>query len=159
MSLAAETREAVRETPFLYEALRAGVVNYSAAARALEVSGDDEAIAAALRRFADDLPARETERRDARVRMRTGLGPTDEDPLIAVSGQGYGPGDGSLSGVLATGEVDARALGRALSLLSPHGVGVEAAGVAGGALLVVVPRRDGATALRLVEDALASVPR
>jgi len=32
MSLAADTREAVRERPTLYDALRAGVVNYTAAA-------------------------------------------------------------------------------------------------------------------------------
>ena len=32
MSLAAETREAVRTHPFLLDALRAGVVNYNAAA-------------------------------------------------------------------------------------------------------------------------------
>jgi|APHM01.1.fsa_nt_gi hypothetical protein len=55
MSLAAETREAVRERPVLYDALRAGIVNYTAAAERLALNGDREAIATALRRFAESL--------------------------------------------------------------------------------------------------------
>jgi len=35
-SLAARTRDAVRDEPFLFDALRAGVLNYSAAARYLQ---------------------------------------------------------------------------------------------------------------------------
>ena len=50
MTVAAETREAVRDHPFLETALRAGVVNYTAAARFLDV-GEEEAVAAALRQI------------------------------------------------------------------------------------------------------------
>ena len=55
MSLASETRDAVRARPFLYDALRAGVVNYTAAARELDVDGEVDAVATALRRFAEEL--------------------------------------------------------------------------------------------------------
>ena len=48
MSLAAETRAAVRARPWLLEALRAGVVNYAAAAESLDVDGDTDSIATAL---------------------------------------------------------------------------------------------------------------
>ena len=54
MTVAAETRKAVREHPFVYDGLRAGIVNYTAAARFLDV-GDTEAVGAALRRYAEDL--------------------------------------------------------------------------------------------------------
>ena len=76
MSLAEDTREAVRRRPFLLAALRAGVVNYTAAARSLadEVKGDPESIATALRRFAGSLPEWETDARNARVSMQSGLG-------------------------------------------------------------------------------------
>ena len=55
MTVAAETRRAVRASPFLRDALRAGCVNYTAAARFLDV-GDEDAVVAALRRYAEDLP-------------------------------------------------------------------------------------------------------
>lgn len=158
MSIAADTREAVRRHPFLYEALRAGVVNYTAAARFLDV-GDAEAVAAALRRYAADLPSRERESPEARVTMQSGLGWTDdpEETLLSVGGTALVPEEGSLTGVLVAGDteaVDAGALRRVLNRLAVEGVQPEAAGVADGALLVVVDRRNGADALRLVEDAL-----
>ena len=49
MTVAERTRAAVRAEPFVYEALRAGVLNYTAAARYLDV-GDESAVSAALRR-------------------------------------------------------------------------------------------------------------
>lgn len=95
MSLAAETREAVRARPFLYAALRAGVVNYSAAAAWLaedagldgggDLEGDGglddgvEAVATALRRFREELPTYDTDERSARVTMRGGVGVADVD--------------------------------------------------------------------------------
>jgi len=78
MSLAAETREAVRERPFVRDALRAGVVNHSAAATWLieeaGIDGTTEAVSAALRRFRDDLPEHETAARTVTVSMRSGVG-------------------------------------------------------------------------------------
>ena len=159
MSLAAETREAVRARPFLLEGLRAGVVNYAAAARALDVADDTEAVATALRRFAERLPEHEVGERRTRVTMHGGLSEDAESPLLAVGDVGIGEGeDGSLTGVLATGDVDASALAHALGVLAANGVDVRAAGVAGESLVVVVERRDGPSALRAVETALEAVP-
>lgn len=168
MSLAEATREAVRGRPFLLAALRAGVLNYAAAAEHLDLDGGTEAVAAALRRFEADLPAYATERRDVRVRMERGVGRRDAgggagagagaDALVAVGGAAVVPDAGAETAVLATGDVDAAALGVVLGRLAAVGVEATAAGVAGDALAVVVGRRDGATALRTVEDALSSVP-
>lgn len=160
MTLAAEARAAVRERPFLLEALRAGVVNYTAAARHLDVGGEEEAVATALRRFVDDLPARDPGEREVRVTMESGLGrgEASEDPLLAVGGAAFIPGEGDSTGVLATGDVDPSALAWTLDRLLAASVAIEAAGVVGDALLVVVPRRAGADAVRAVEEALAAVP-
>lgn len=211
MSLAAETREAVRQRPFLLDALRAGVVNYTAAAAFLGLDGDAESIATALRRYAADLPAHATDARDTRVTMQSGVGlqrsagttsPVDDDgpvspaddagpaddvgpadaagptdtagpadaerggdstadeaaPLLSVAGTAVVPDAGSLTAVLATGEVDAAALAAVLDRLRIADVSVDAAGVAEDTLLVVVPRRAGAKTVRLVEAAVDAVP-
>ncbi len=159
MSLAAETRRAVRRNPFVFEALRAGVLNYTAAARYLDV-GEVESVAVALRRYAEDLPERETGSREARVTMQSGLGSADsqtDDVLLAVGGTALAPNTGSLTGILATGEVDAVALAGVLCRLTIEEIAVEAAGVAGEALVVVTGRRNGPNAVRIVEESLSAV--
>lgn len=160
MSLAERTREAVRERPFIVDGLRAGVVNYTAAARRVDVDGDVDAIATALRRYAEELPAYRTDARSVRVTMESGLARAEdaEDPLLVLGDAAFAPTGGSLTGVLATGDVDARALSAALHRLAAAEVDVEAAAVAGDALLVVVERRASADAVRTVEDALEEVP-
>lgn len=158
MSLAAETRAAARDRPFLLEALRAGVVNFAGAARALDVAEDTDAVATALRRFAETLEARETEARDVRVTMQGGVARGSDEPLLAVGDVGFGGGDGPLTAVLATGDVDADALRHALGVLAAHGVDTVAAGVDESALVVLVDRRDGPEALRRIETALDAVP-
>ena len=90
--------------------------------------------------------------------MESGLGPS-EDGLLVVSGHGYAPGEGCLTALLANGDVDSRALSFALDRLHAADVEPVAAGVAEGALALLVERRDAADALRVVEDALESVPR
>jgi len=168
MSIAETTREAVRRRPFLLDALRAGVLNYSAAAAYLDVDGDDDAVATALRRFREELPAFDTGERDARVRMQSGVGlreagarggdgDDDATPLLAVGGTVVTDG-GSLSAVLATGDVDTAALTSVCSRLAAEGVDAHAAAVAGESLVVVVDRRDGAATVRAVESALERVP-
>ncbi|WP_144924731.1 DUF7523 family protein [Halorubrum salsamenti] len=171
MSLAAETREAARERPFVLDALRAGVLNHSAAAAWLAdeagLDGDPDAIATALRRFREELPDYATVDRAASVSMRSGVGVVDgdggdvdgsaADPLLRAGGAAVVP-EGRETAILATGAVDAAALASVLRRLAAAEVAVEAAGVAGEALVVVVGRRDGATAVRVVEDALAAVP-
>ncbi|PSQ29016.1 hypothetical protein BRD03_01670 [Halobacteriales archaeon QS_9_68_17] len=160
MSLAERTREAVRERPFLLDGLRADVVNYTAAARHLDVDGDVDAVATALRRFAEELPAYETDGRSVRVSMESGVGRAEgaADALLVLGDAALAPTGGSMTGVLATGDVDAGALSAVLRRLATTGVEVEAAAVAGDALLVTVERRAGADAVRTVEDALEEVP-
>ncbi len=169
MSVAERTREAVRDHPFLYDALRAGVVNHTAAARFLDVDTDPdpdvEAVAAALRRYAADLDYRPPEG-DARVTMESGLGTAarrantgadaenDSDTLLAVGDTGLVAGEGSLTAVLATGDVGPGTLHAVLGRCVAADIDVEAAGVAGDSLLLAVSRRDGPDALRRVEDAV-----
>ena len=162
MSLAADARDAVRDRPFLLDALRAGVVNYAAAAAFLDL-GDDEAVAAALRRFADDLPEFEPESRDVTVTMRSGVGlvgedidESDDEPVLSVAGVELASG-GPLTAIIAEGEVDTAALATVLGRLDAESVVVDAAGVAGDTLAVVVPRRQGAAALQVVESAVSTI--
>ena len=163
MSLAERTREAVRAEPFLFEALRAGVCNYTAAARYLDLGADDEeAVVAALRRYAADLPEYDPDGRTARVSMESGLARVDADegtePLLAVGETAFAADGGSFTGLLVTGAVDATTLRHVLGALAADDVAVAAAGVTGDAAVVVVGRRDGADAVRVVERALASAP-
>jgi hypothetical protein len=145
------------------------VVNYAAAAAwltsAAGLDGDEEAVAAALRRFRDDLPAYAAAAHAATVSMRSGVGVVDEpsalsgdaDVLLRV-GTVAVTDAGDDTALLVTGDVDARTLAVILDALAAVDVSIAAAGVAGDTLLVVVSRRDGATALRTVEAALEHVP-
>ncbi len=154
MSLAAATREAVRERPYLYDALRAGVVNYTAAARTLDVDGETDAVATALRRFAEELET-DTEQCSASVSMVSGLGRADAgDGLLAVGDETFAEGSGSLTGIVASGDCSARALGAVLGRLRVASIDIEAAAGTDGTLAVVVARRDGPDALRVVEGAV-----
>lgn len=162
MSLAAETRRVTESHPFLVTALRAGVVNYTAAARFLEVDGETDAVATALRRYAEASPAYETESRDVRVTMKSGIGtvePGTDEALLSLGGTAFGPGGSDRTGILATGDVDAVALADTLQRLALEEITPLAAAVADGSMLVVVERLEGANALRAVENALESVPR
>lgn len=167
MSLAADTRDAAREHPFLFDALRAGVVNHTAAADFLNLDGEQEAVATALRRFAEELDDYETDTRPARVTMQSGVAVADEetetddseaDPLLALAGTKLVATGGSQTAVLATGAVDTACLSAVLDRLAVADVAVDAAAVVGETLLVVVGRRDGANAVRVVESALDAVP-
>lgn len=155
MTLAAETRAAVRARPFVYDALRAGVVNYTALARYLDV-GDETAVAAALRRYAEALPPPSSAIGEARVSMQGGLGETDDraDALLVVGPIVLAPGAGDDTAIQAAGDVDPGILGLVLRRLAVAEVPVVAAGAVAGSLLVVVERRAGADALRLVEAVL-----
>ena len=172
VTLAAETRAAIRRRPFLHEALRAGVVNYAAAARLLDVEGEHGAVVAALGRYAEALPDHKESAREARVTIRSGFGErtagpesgeaegeeTTDTPLLRVGEHALLPGTGTETAILVTGAVDGRVLSRVLGRLAVEDLAPVAAGFAGRALVVVVTRRDGPTALRLVESALETVP-
>jgi len=159
MSLAERTRSAAREHPFVVAALRAGVLNYAAAARFLDVDGEEDAVATALRRFGEELPDYATEERDARVTMHSGVGPVDPaDALLAVGDLALAPDGGDRTAVVATGEVGAAALAGVLAALDVADVDVAAAGVGEVTLAVVVSRRAGPDAVRVAESALSAVP-
>ncbi len=156
MSVAKRTRAAVRARPFLHDALRAGVCNYTAAARYLDV-GDVDAVSAALRRYAEELPDYEPPagEADARVRMESGFGPGDPaEALLVVGDTALVPDSGSLTAIVATGAVYPGLLRDALGRLAASDVAVEAAGCDDSTLCVVVARRDGPNALRVVEEAV-----
>lgn len=159
MTVAEETRAAVRERPFLYDALRAGVVNYAAAAATLDIDADRDAVATALRRYADELDRDAGGDADARVRMERGIGAVegdaaDREPLLAVGGTAYAADAGDSTAVVAAGDVGSHALERVLGRLRAAAVAVEAAGVTPTGLAVVVDGRTGADALRAVEAVL-----
>ncbi|MFC6732484.1 hypothetical protein [Haladaptatus sp. DYSN1] len=157
-SLAAETRTAVRDHPFLRAALAAGVVNYTAAARFLDI-GDTEAVTAALRRFAADLPDFDTADGRPRVSMQSGLGegPAAE-ALVTIGDKHFAPGNGRLTAISAAGDFDVTALAHTLSRLAA--ADIEPLACAGTAEfhVFVVERRDAPTALRVVEASFSSIP-
>ncbi|AUV81466.1 hypothetical protein C2R22_07185 [Salinigranum rubrum] len=165
MSLASEARDAVRKRPILYDALRTGVVNYRAAADRLDLDGDPEAVATALRRFAAELDPLTTRSVETPVRMQSGVSLVEEeavdidpdDLVVAVGGKRVVRG-GEMTAIRASGGVDASACRHVLACLETASVVVDSVGAVAGDLVVVVPRRQGATALRVVEDALSSVP-
>lgn len=153
MSLAAATREAVQAEPFLYEALRADVLNYTAAARYLDL-GDEEAVAAALRRYRADIPSTDDDcTGDVRVTLRSGLGVVEgPDALLVVGDTALGGDNGDYTGVQGTGDVGPAELGAVLRRLEIQQIDVAAAGVCAGTLLLAVDSRHGASVLRIVED-------
>ncbi|MCU4717623.1 DUF7523 family protein [Halapricum hydrolyticum] len=152
MSLAADTRQAVRDHPFVYEGLRAGIVNYSAAARFLDV-GETEAVAAALRRYAEELPEREDAACELRVTMYSGVGPVEdgEDPLLVVGETALAADGGDATAVVATGDAGPDLLRTVLGQCAASEIPVEAAAVSADALVLVVGRRDGPDVVRLLE--------
>lgn len=174
MTVAERTREAVRTRPFLYTALRAGVVNYTAAARLLDVDeADEEAVAAALRRYAADLPAytglpdttgaNGSGGGHVRVNMHRGLGAVEDprDALLTVGEASFAPDTGAMTAILAVGDVGAGGLQSVLGRLQVTDTSVRAAGAASGGvddhaghLVVVVGQRHGPDVLRVVEDVL-----
>lgn len=153
-SLAAATREAVDAHPFVRDGLRAGILNFSAAARFLDVDGGDEAVATALRRYAAELPDIESRDGSVRVTMQSGIG-RGEGSLLAVGGTAYTADAGSATAIQALGDVDARLLSTVSSRLADASVAVHGAGLTQDTLVVVVERRDASTALAIVEDAAA----
>lgn len=153
-SLAAATREAVDAHPFVRDGLRAGVVNFSAAARFLDVDGGEEAIATALRRYAEELPEIESRDGGVRVTMQSGIG-RGEGSILAVGDDAFAADAGSLTAIQAHGAVDAHLLATVAYRLDADSVAVEGVGLTGESLVVVVERRDATTALAIVEDAAA----
>lgn len=161
MSLAAETRAEVRARPFLRLALRAGVCNFAKAALMLDIDGDQDAIATALRRYAKDLPEYAPTARRTSVAMQRGVELAEEysqgEQLVAIGEHGVVPG-GNGTAIIARGDVDSTALVTVLGTLGAADIGVAGAAVADGLLVAVIDSRDGPSAIRVVERALEEVP-
>jgi hypothetical protein len=175
MSLAAETRAAVRRRPLLYDGLRAGIINYTAAAESLALDGDREAVATALRRFAaelsDDEPTSTASGdRSITVRLHSNCESVEApDTLLAVDGAGIGlpaetsTGDPEVvdtdgqTALRVTGDVDARLLSTILDRFRIAEISVAATGLMAETMVVVVPRRDGPTAVQLIESVAENV--
>lgn len=158
MTVAAETRSAVREHPFLHTALRAGIVNYTAAARFLDV-GEPEAVAAALRRYAEELDDYDSRERRVSVSMQSGISRSSEestadDGILSVGGETFAADGGELTAIVGTGEIEPAALESVLGRLRTDETQVVAAGAGEGSLVVVVDRRAGPDAVRAIENAL-----
>lgn len=171
-SLAARTRTVARRYPFLVMALRTGTANYTAVARFLDVDGEVDAVASALRRYADSLEEATHRDSSVRVRMQSGLGPVEslEEALIVVSSTALGVPESTdtrsddagtdnptYTAIIATGTVDGRSLANAIAGLSLEGIDVVAAGLENGTMVVVVERLEGANAVRIVERSLETV--
>lgn len=154
-SLAEETRTAVDEQPFVRMALRAGVLNVAAAARYLDVEGGSSSIATAIRRYGEDLPDLEPDEGTIRVRMEQGVGAE----LLIVDGSPVAPEttsdstDRSRTAIIASGDVGPRFLGTVLLRLDIERIPLAGVGLREGVAVVIVPRRYGASALRIVEGA------
>lgn len=154
MTVAADARAAVRAHPFLYTALEADIVNYTAAAEFLDV-GETDAVAAALRRYADAVGDYGEESRRVSVTMRSGVGETDDgEGLLGVGGRTFSVGDGDLIAVIATGDVEPSGLEAVLGRLRTADIDPVAVGGTEGHAVVVVDRRSGPGAVRALEGAL-----
>jgi len=150
MTLAEQARKAASEHPFIRDALEAGVLNYSAAARFLDI-GDEEAVAAALRRYGEEL-TREQPETDVRVTMETGLGRSEGDGLLAIGNAEFVPGAGSLTAISVSGSCSVRLFRRILGRCETADVEILAAGCSNDGIVVVVARQNGPDALRLIES-------
>lgn len=160
MSLAAQTRTAVRKHPFLLDALRAGVLNYTAAARFLDVEGDEEAIATALRRYGEELDGYEETATSATVTMQRRVGIAQApapDALFQLGDVGV-TADGPYTAISASGDVPPEALGAVCGHLRAAGIDLAAAAGVDGEVTLVVDTDDAVDALRIVEDAVESLP-
>lgn len=160
MTVAADTRSAVRRHPFLYTALQAGVLNYTAAAKFLDV-GETEAVSAALRRFADELDEYESTSPRVSVSMQSGVrrieNGIDDEAILTVGPDTFAPDGGNLTAIVATGDLDASALETVLGNLRTAGTTVVSAAGTDGRLAVVVDRRSAPDAVRALEASLENV--
>lgn len=148
MSLAEQTRQAVDRDPVLYAALERGLVNYTAAANALDISGSQTAVVDALRRYAQTIEATATKR-----------------PRIRVSRSGELPTAATAAGIDPTTVTDADAvvvlsnctwpqLAVGLCGLEIAGISVTRVAAADTTAVLVVPQTAAAAAVRVLEETL-----
>lgn len=161
MSLAERTRDAVQQTPFLHEALRTGVLNYRAAARTLDIDGDEDAIATALRRYADTL-SEPIQQSTPVVRVKRGVGIADSSepsssPLLQI-GETTVIDQGDQTAVLISGSCSTMDQARVLTRLGIADIETYACGFSSETGIIVVSNADGMRALRLIEQSFQNRP-
>jgi hypothetical protein len=156
-SLAAETRNAVDAHPFVRDGLRAGVLNFAAAARFLDVAGGEEAVATALRRYADELPTIESRDGSVRVTMQSGIGVAEaigRESILQIGETTFTSDGGDYTAIQAVGAVDPRYAGTVSIRLDNADIEVRGTGLTEESLVVIVDRRAASAALEIVEDAV-----
>lgn len=151
MSLASRTRDTVKKYPCIHQALRAGVINYSAAARYLPVSGDTEAIASALRRYAEELPDPTPKPIDVSITMHTSY----PDQLSGLPAETPDTNEeGSITWLCVSGDITPVLVGSVLLGCKSHEIPVQTVSANDGTALISVPQSAGAAALRCIEHVL-----
>lgn len=147
MSTAAAARRAIRAHPFLLAALRAGVLNYSAAARFLELD-DVEAGAAALRRLGNE----ETEvgPREPELRIRI------ERDVPAALADSLESDQADLRAIVATGSIASMTVARIVARFDDADVDLLGMTWTPDRLTIAVASSSTATALRCVEGRTGS---
>lgn len=151
MSLASRTRETIQNFPCIHEALRVGVINYSAAARFLPVAGDTEAIASALRRYENHLSGPANQSRDISISMHSSYpseqaGLTEETP--------YDTDTETVTWLCVSGDISPTVVGSLLLGCKSHDIRVNAVSANEGHAVICVPRSSGTSALRCIESVL-----
>lgn len=154
MSVAAATREAIKAHPFLLDAMRLDVLNFTAAARFLDV-GETEAVAAALRRLSTDLSPAHSTSVDLRVRMERGIGEVHkEEALLQIGEAGFGKVNGPFAGIIANGTSDARTVGTVLLRVAEADIELIASAATPTQFILIVPSTAAATSIRCVEETM-----
>jgi hypothetical protein len=137
------------------------LLNATAVATWLDLTGDTAAVAAAVRRYGADLDPLVVDAPSVTVRMRSGIGHGEaaDDRVLEVLGSSIGASGDGLTALVCTGEVDPPVLAACIDRLTAGSIIVDAAGMIEQTAVIVVPRRDGPAALRMIEDTLAAVWR
>lgn len=155
MSLAARTREILKLFPCIHEALRVGVINYTAAARYLPITGDNEAVASALRRYSEQLSSETNDSRDVTITMHSEF-PSDSDTSLPDNPPNS-PED-PITWLLISGEIEPWFFGYLLLSCHTNDIAVHDVYALDSLGVIGVPKPAAATALRCIERVCELTP-
>lgn len=153
MSLASRARSEVDRYPFLRRGLQAGVINYTAAARFLDIDGDIDAVATALRRYANELDDPRFSDRTVAIRMQSGvdLRTETDDRLLVVDDVGVESDGGPYTAISVSGAIEIDRYRRALAILDAEGIETVASGISDETMVVITPNQQAARAVDVIE--------
>ncbi len=143
MSTAERARRAVRDQPFLFRSLQAGVLNYRAVARYLEV-GDEGTVASALRRYAEELDTPKRSSPSVRVTFHRDATAAEAVPVESETA----------SAIVVRGDPGVETFVTAIDRLLIEDVTVRGLSYDQERSVIAVSRDDGPAALRLVEESV-----